>query len=100
MNALWETFTDKDKDVFKKWLGDHLRYGEVTVIFKKKDGEKRTMRCSLNTELVPQVEKKTERTKEVNEDVCPVYDLDNQGWRSFRYDAIYEVRIEINGTQS
>ncbi len=95
MAALWENFSEDDRNVFKKWLGDHLHYGEVTIIFKKKDGEDRIMKCTLNNELVPQTEKKTERVKEVNEDVCPVYDLEKQGWRSFRYDSIKEVKIEV-----
>lgn len=95
MNALWENFSEDDRTVFKKWLSDHLHYGEVTIIFKKKDGEKRTMKCTLNSDLVPQTDKKTERVKEINEDVCPVYDIEKQGWRSFRYDSIHEVRLEI-----
>ena len=95
MAALWENFSDDDRNVFKKWLNEHLHYGEVTVVFKKKDGEERTMKCTLNSELVPQTEKKTERVKEVNEDVCPVYDIEKQGWRSFRYDSIHEVKLEI-----
>jgi hypothetical protein len=98
MSALWDTFTEDDRSEFKKWLNDHLRYGEVTVVFNKKDGEKRTMKCTLNPDMVPQLEKKTERVKEVNEDVCPVYDLDKQGWRSFRYDSVTEVNFEIKRT--
>ena len=100
MSVFWDESNEEERKVFVKWLNDHLRYGEVTVKFNKKDGELRTMRCTLNPELVPPVEKKTERVKEVNEDVCPVYDLDKQGWRSFRYDSVKEVILEISGTES
>ena len=100
MNSLWEEWDNDERDVFRKWLGEHLRYGEVKVTFIKKDGELRSMRCTLNSEQVPQVEKKTDRVKEVSEEVCPVYDLDKQGWRSFRYDSVKEVLIEIDGTES
>ena len=100
MSLLQEQWDDKERKVFVKWLNEHLRFGEVKVTFVKKGGELREMRCTLNPEQVPQVEKKTERIKEVNEDVCPVYDLDKQSWRSFRYDSIKEVLIEIDGTQS
>lgn len=98
--SMWDQWDDKERQIFVKWLNEHLRYGEVTVKFLKKDGDLRTMRCTLNPLQVPQIEKKTDRVKEVNEDVCPVYDLDKQGWRSFRYDSVKEVLIEIDGTQS
>ncbi len=90
-----EIATPEQWEEFKSRLDYMLREGKVTVIFDKKDGERRVMTCTLDPNVVPQVEKKTkqEATK-VNEDICPVFDLDKQAWRSFRYDTIYEVQFE------
>lgn len=73
--------------------------GQVTVVFNKKDGSERTMVCTTSTELVP-AEPVSEgitpkREKKINEDVCPVYDVDAKGWRSFRWDSVKEIKIEI-----
>lgn len=89
-----------DKNMFvtdegKQWLKSHLNMGPVLVTFLKKDGTERTMKCTLAEQDIPVIEKKTERTKTVNEDVCPVYDIEAAGWRSFRYDSIKEVRFEL-----
>lgn len=103
------TLSEKDFKLFKKWLRGHLAYGPTTVVFTKKDGSERTMRCTTNHNLVPVVEEtvhetntdnpidfpKLKKEKKVNEDVCPVYDLDAQGWRSFRWDSIKSVNFTI-----
>lgn len=83
--------SDMEKGTFRKWLKDMLEFGPVTVDFLKADGEKRTMRCTLKD--TPTYEKKTER--KVNEEVCFCFDLDKNEWRSFRYDRITEIRLEI-----
>jgi hypothetical protein len=56
----------------------------------KKDGTQRTMLCTLmpgslpaQTDLEEAVQKKTP-----NPDVLAVWDLENKGWRSFRYDSV------------
>lgn len=98
MRTLYETFTDEDKAKYRVWLTDMLKAGSVYVTFEKKDGTKREMRCTLKEDRVLSYDKKTERTKNVSDEVCPVFDLDKQEWRSFRYDSITEVRIEIEST--
>jgi hypothetical protein len=67
-----------------------LREKTVQVVFIKKDGTERKMLCTLNADLLPAqtdleeaVQKKTP-----NPDVLAVWDLEAQGWRSFRYDSI------------
>lgn len=86
---------DKTKQAFRDWLKSHLVYGPVTVVFEKKDGTLREMLCTLKQDLVQSYEKKTERTKTTNEEVCPVFDVEKQEWRSFRYDAVTEVRLDV-----
>lgn len=90
--AEWET---KDKKKLRKWLGEHLTYGPVTVVFEKKDGTLREMRCTLKD--VPQYERKTESEtpRKKNDEVMSVYDMDKSEWRSFRIDSIKEIKFDL-----
>ena len=90
--AEWET---KDKKKLRKWLGEHLAYGPVTVIFEKKDGTLREMRCTLKD--VPQYERKTESEtpRKKDDEVMSVYDMDKSEWRSFRIDSIKEIKFDL-----
>lgn len=103
------SLSEKELKLFKKWLKSHLAHGPVTVVFTKKDGTERVMECTTNPTLVPLVEEKVHVTntdnpidfpapkkeKKVNEDVIPVYDLENKAWKSFRWDSIKQVRFEL-----
>lgn len=100
------SLSETELKLFKKWLQGMLRMGEVSVTFTKKDGTERVMKCTTSTELVPQEVHETntdnpvdfpapKREKKINEEVCPVYDLESAHWKSFRWDSIKEVRITI-----
>lgn len=92
------TLNERDSKLFKKWLKGHLNYGPVTVTFTKKDGSERVMKCTTNDSLVPVVVEESltpKREKKPNEEVMAVYDLDAQGWRSFRWDSIKQVSFTI-----
>lgn len=73
----------------------------VHVQFKKvKDGEIRNMYCTLVESLIPEAAKPkssaslTDAIEEQNknESVIRVYDLEVEGWRSFRVDSVIEYR--------
>ncbi len=73
-----------------EYLKTTLKTSVLSVVFIKKDGTERTMVCTLNANLLPAqtdleeaVQKKTP-----NPDILAVWDLEAQGWRSFRYDSI------------
>jgi hypothetical protein len=68
-----------------------LHKGIVNVKFTKTDGTERDMKCTLMSEIVKPHEKKTEREKKVNEDIISVWDIEKEGWRSFRYDSIISI---------
>jgi hypothetical protein len=53
------------------------------------------MDCTLKEENIVQYEKKTERVKTLNEETCPVFDLEKNEWRSFRYDTITKVEFTV-----
>lgn len=84
--------TKKEKD----WLLTLLREQEITVKFVKKDGSEREMRCTLSENKIPseKAPKGAERT--TNDNVVPVFDIENQGWRSFRWDSITGIHFDLH----
>jgi hypothetical protein len=92
------TLNETDFKLFKKWLRSHLKFGPVTVTFTKKDGSERVMKCTTNPTFImfkdPSI-LESKREKKVNEDIMPVYDLESDAWKSFRWDSIKSVMITI-----
>lgn len=72
-----------------------LKSNICKVSFTKANGELREMICTLREDIVVPHEKKTERVKEVSEEVIPVWDCEKNAWRSFRTDSI--MTILVNG---
>jgi hypothetical protein len=68
------------------------------VKFVKSNGEVRRMKCTRNPKHIPETfAPKTETdTKPVKEnlDTINVYDLEKNGWRSFRVDSVIEYGVE------
>ncbi len=80
----------------KNWLLTLLREQEITVKFVKKDGSEREMLCTLSESKIPaeKAPKGVERT--TSADVVPVFDIENQGWRSFRWDSITGIHFDLH----
>ena len=81
------------------WRNDFLKSelfkNIVTVDFIKKDGTQRKMRCTLRPDLLPpQTDLEEVVSKTPNAEVLAVWDLENEGWRSFRYDSIIGFVVE------
>lgn len=72
---------------------DSLRASIATVIFEKKDGTERKMRCTLQESFLPTQSAESKQTKKDNENALAVWDLDNGGWRSFRIDSIKSITL-------
>lgn len=77
--------------VTKSQLLDMLREGVTNVVFTKKDGTQRLMKCTLDTGIVVPHERKTDREKKVNNDIIAVWDIDSEGWRSFNINSVIDV---------
>lgn len=73
-------------------LVEGLKRNLMKVVFTKVNGEERTMLCTLHESVLPE-STITESTKKVNPDTISVWDIDNNGWRSFRIDSIKEVKV-------
>ena len=78
-------------------LVEDLKNGVVTVVFEKTDGSERSMRATLSDLYVPQVEptmlseydgQMPKKTRQLNDNVQAVWDIDAGGWRSFRLDSV------------
>lgn len=75
----------------KKLLLDALRTNTAEIVFTKKDGTERKMLCTLQEWVIPKehAPKGTGATK--TGDVISVYDVENKGWRSFRFDSLKSI---------
>lgn len=71
-------------------LVNNLKSGVVNVTFTKVDGTVRKMRCTLKEDVLPaQVDlEESIQKRKPNDNVLSVWDLDNNGWRSFRKDSV------------
>lgn len=71
---------------------DKLKNGEVVVEFTKLNGDYRKMTCTLKEGIVPPAKKDDsvtqKKVREINPNVCVVYDVNSAGWRSFRWDSV------------
>jgi len=91
MSENFEFKTKKEKD----WLLGLLRSQIVDITFTKKDGSERILKCTLMESKIPteKVPKGTEKSK--NDEVVPVFDVENDGWRSFRWDSIKQINFTL-----
>ena len=72
---------------------ERLQMGRTEIMFKKvEDGSIRHMICTLNPKLAPRIllAKEERQTQEV----ISVWDLEKQGWRSFRVDSVLYLSEE------
>ena len=83
-------------------LENSLRQGLVKVSFTKINGDRRDMTCTLRSDLIPDdLKPKTNRPTVENADgeleqaTISVYDVDADGWRSFRKANIISYSTDI-----
>jgi hypothetical protein len=75
-----------------------LKQSVVEVTFTKVNGDRRIMRCTLDPRQLPamtneQVEHlSAQQKREENKDVIAVWDVQADGWRSFRVDSVQYVQ--------
>jgi WYL_2, Sm-like SH3 beta-barrel fold len=80
--------TSKGIDVeAQEKVKDALRDGIVEISFTKTDGTLRTMRCTLSEGKIPS-EHAPKGTRAPSGEAQPVFDLDAQHWKSFRWDSL------------
>lgn len=79
-----------DKNILK----EHLTKCVAKITFNKTDGSLREMMCTLMSDYLPAAQPLDESPKiprKESDEVLAVWDIDNQGWRSFRLDSIINI---------
>lgn len=73
-----------------------LKENIANVVFTKADGSERKMRCTLDAGYLPAVEatKSESAPKKQSTEAVAVWDLDAEGWRSFRIDSVKTFSTE------
>lgn len=96
---------DENREIFRQWVQQVLLQQEITIEFVKSDGSMRTMRCTLSPDLI----KIAANTQTMSIDGRPrsgrrpgqdpgtqvIWDLDQESWRSFRYDRLRKISLSI-----
>jgi len=72
---------------------DALKSSVVLVDFTKVSGERRVLKCTLKTDVIPP-KKEGSTTSRISDDVIAAWDIDNNGWRSFRIDSVNSFSVE------
>lgn len=86
-------------EVMQKELKKMLSESEVWLTFTKKDGSERKMHCTTMIDLIPADKRPSTEpsNRKTSETSMPVFDLDINEWRSFRWDSVVEFgNILIN----
>ena len=65
----------------------------LCVTFTKKDGSTRKLRCTLNQTRIPRKAGNQETTRAASTESIPVWDLEANAWRSFRWDSVIEIGV-------
>lgn len=85
MKMMWTK--EENANQMKRALID----GTIVVKFKKVDGSERVMKCTLNTEIIPEyILESVKNVKPKKEGVMSVWDVEKEQWRSFRTDNVIE----------
>ena len=81
--------TESQREEIKKALKESI----VRITFEKKDGTNRVMLATLRKEYVePNLKPNAEHRKQ-NPDVCCVFDIEKDGFRSFRWDSLISWEV-------
>ena len=82
----------KENIIVKEEILEDLHKGICKVTFTKKDGTERVMKCTLVEDYLPKIEaekvEKNATSNKRNDEVCAVWDVEKDAWRSFRWDSV------------
>ena len=94
--------SEQEFEQFKEWTYGLLcdaKAENLRIVFTKKDGTERTMRCTLVESQIPGDKLPKTHTEESDSQTARsavrVYDLDKGEWRSFRWDSVIKVEVGV-----
>jgi hypothetical protein len=68
----------------------------LEVEFVKTNGDTRKMFCTTKSDKIPkELHSKSENGGTLSEGVIPVYDVEAEGWRSFRVDSVKSFGLQV-----
>ncbi len=71
-----------------------LKEDIVTVTFTKKNGDKRVMLCTLLPNYLPGGDSGGLSTSVPSDTIVTVWDIEQNAWRSFKFDTITSIETE------
>jgi WYL_2, Sm-like SH3 beta-barrel fold len=74
-------------------LKELLKSNVVEIVFKKVNGDKRTMNCTLQSKFLPESVER-EETRKTSDTSLAVWSVEDDGWRSFRWESIISFGIK------
>lgn len=91
-------FTDSNLTVEQRYelISSMLNEHECVINFKKKDGELRTMSCTLRDDMLPvatQIIKEDVAAKPITFETLTVWSTENQAWRAMKTMNIIDVDV-------
>ena len=78
-------------------MKEMLLTSQCRVIFTKLNGEERNMICTLKDDVIPKATKDPitqKKVRDLNEEVLAVWDVNKEGWRSFRISNVVSFVCE------
>lgn len=75
----------------KEKILEQLQTGVALVTFTKADGSLRDMKCTLQPRLLPAQLKESTVKLDPQSDALRVYDLEADGWRSFKISRLISI---------
>ena len=99
--TVYQEGSEQERATYRKWLKLMLQNGVTNVTFVKADGSLRTMKATLDPVVIPSPAipnshlSESKKEKVQNDDVCKVWDTEAGAWRSFRYDRIKSITIDL-----
>lgn len=84
-----------DSSESREWLKDVLRNEGAEIVFTKVDGDERVMRCTLNESKIPAEFAPKGSKRAHSDESIAVFDIDANGWRSFRWDSVKAVSFSL-----
>ena len=79
----------------REWLRGLLLEQEATILFTKKDGTERKIRCTLAESKIPNEKLPKNSGKSKSDDALAVFDVEKQDWRSFRWDSVTRIEFDL-----
>ena len=85
--------------VTKETLQKILKQNILELNFQKKNGEERNMLCTLQKQFLPESSESNpdKPIKKENSGVLAVWDLEKDGFRSFRIESVKDYQIVTEG---